>query len=105
MAYKYKYTNNFTTAFNHYLDYLLYSVGGTGSIQAATNFLRDFDDTISLIADFPFGFTTCEDLDLPNEQKIHFRHLKYKIFYHIENNDTIIVDLICHDSQDYKKLF
>ena len=103
MAYKYRHTDKSIESFNKHLEYLLYSVGGTGNIQAATNFVRDFDDTVSFISSFPLGFTTCEDLDLPNEQKIHFRHLNYKLFYHIEG-DTVVTDLICHDSQDYKNL-
>ena len=103
MAYQLKYSDTAVTAFDKCLDYLIYHVGNTGSLQAAENFIQDFEEAIGLILSFPFGFTICERLSRKNQYKIHFHHLNYKIFYHVED-DLIVVDLIVHDSQDYKNL-
>ena len=104
MAYKIFYTSSAAEDFENCLNYLIYHVGDNGNLQAARNFLADFEHTISLIKDFPFGFAICEDLSIKDERKVHFKHMNYKIFYHVEN-DFIIIDALCHDLQDYRYKF
>ena len=87
-------------------DYLMYYVGGYGNPGAASRFANDYGDALQRLANSAHAYVLCEDAELASmgERKIHFRKLDYKLFFHIDN-DTVIIDLICHDSQDYLAQF
>ena len=84
------------------LNYLLNHVGGFGNATAAANFLREYEVTLCKLSQNAASYGLCEEVELSKIgiRKIHFPHLKYKIFYHIKNN-TVYIDFISHDSQDY----
>ena len=106
MAYQYRISPRAEKSFRDCLEYLLYKVGGTGNIQAGQNFLNDFQRTVAQIKDNANSYPICEGEKLQSLciRKIHFKHMKYKIFFHLDKQ-TVVIDLICHDLQDYENLF
>lgn len=89
---------------NNCLDYLAYHLEGYGNPTIAEKFLEELENVTSAITMFPRGFSLCDDQDLHalGVHKAHFLgRYNYKIFFHIIDN-TIIVDMICHDLMDYK---
>ena len=87
-------------------DYLARYIGGTGDVSVAERFIEELDKILKNILFFPRGFTFCEDADLREAgvRKAHFMgRYKYKIFFHIID-DTIIIDMVCHDLRNYNKI-
>ena len=93
-------------AANDFYDYLLFRVGGTGNPQAADHFYGDFSATLKRLerdAESYGYYYEDEKMAAIGYRKIHFSSLDYKIFYRVKGN-MVYVDMICHDSQDYRKL-
>ena len=106
MVYRVSITEYAEQCLDECLDYLMCYVGGTGNPQAVKNFVEDYAKVLDCLAVSAHSYGLCEDEALATlgERKIHFKHLSYKVFYHIKDS-SVIIDLICHDSRDYKKLF
>ena len=87
------------------LDYLQNRVGIFGNPQAAKNFLREYETALNILSKNATGHNFCEEeyLYKSHYRKLHFRKMKYKIFYRVEG-DIVTIDLITHDSQDYTEL-
>lgn len=105
MIYSLHFTDAGWDMFINSTEYLLYKVGSDGNTQAARSFLADFDKTINMIQDNPESYALCE---LERYRKIGLRkaHLKqhnYKVIFHTDDN-TIMIDAVFHDKQDYENL-
>ena len=88
------------------LDYYKNRVNGTGNPIVAQKFLNELEKTLIRIEKSAASYAFCEDGRLRKKgvRKAHLRHYKYKVLYHINGSD-VIVDAICHDSQDYENMF
>ena len=106
MAYRYEISSCGERCFRRCLNYLLYEVGGIGNVQAAEHFVDDFRRTLRRIELGAESYAICEEKRLRalGIRKIHFARMRYKMFFHLED-DVVIVDLICHDLQDFENLF
>ena len=106
MVYRLNYTSVARESIDACIEYLLYSVGGAGNIQAAENFLKDYSETIAKIANSAESYALCENEKLRalGIHKVHFGRMKYKVFYTIEG-DVVIVQLVCHDLRNFQELF
>lgn len=92
-------------AVNDIYDYLLYKIGGTGSVQAADHFYDDFEVALrklELNAESYGYYIGDEKMAAIGYRKIHFENLNYKIFYRVKG-DVVYVDMVCHDSQNHRK--
>ncbi|MBR3386392.1 type II toxin-antitoxin system RelE/ParE family toxin [Candidatus Saccharibacteria bacterium] len=106
MAFQYSFSDQALSSYRECLNYLTYLVGGTGNPQAAKNFVHELDVLLKVISESASSFTLVdnEELRLQGYYKLHFKKMKYKIIYHIENRNQVIIDLIIHDSRDYENL-
>lgn len=87
-------------------EYFKLKINNTGNPIIAQKFANDYREILDLLKGYAdsFIFADSESLRSKGIHKIHFRHLNYKIFYHIIDN-TVIIDIICHDKEDYTKFF
>ncbi len=87
--------------YQHCVEYLLNSVGGYGNVQAAQNFIKDFDRAINVLKHNAASFAVLDNPDLAKYhfRKIHFDKLSYKILYRVLEK-TVSVDFILHDRQN-----
>lgn len=86
-------------------EYLFDYVGIFGNPNAAIKFLREYEQALDRLKTSAESYSICEENKLQKLKirKIHFAHLKYKIFYHVVGN-VVIVDFLVHDSQDYENM-
>lgn len=107
MVYRYEISPRGEYCFRQCLDYLLYEIGGTGNIQAAKHFIKEFEKALHQIELGAKSYAICEEkwLRALEIRKIHFAKMSYKIFFHLKENNTVIIDAICHDLQDFENIF
>lgn len=105
-TYQYSFSTKATNSVNNCLYYLLYYIGGTGNPQAASNFIKNLDLTLEKISHSAEAYAICEEEQLSkiNQRKAHFAHMQYKVFFHIDKNGVVIIDLVAHDMQDYSRI-
>jgi plasmid stabilization system protein ParE len=85
-------------------DKILYYISNTlQNTQAAQSVMQDFDSTAELLktqaADY--GYCNGERLRKLNLRKLHFLKHKYIFVYRIINN-TVVIEGIYHELQDYE---
>jgi len=105
MVYRLEISDYIENRVDEIYEYLFSYVGIFGNPTAAFNFLREYEQVLNRIANSAESYKICdeEELAVLKIRKVHFPHLKYKLFYHVKD-DTAIIDFILHDSQDYKKI-
>lgn len=100
MTYKVELTNSGWASLYDCVDYLAFSVGGTGNMQAVINFVDDYENTIRCIKRDAVGYNLVDEPNLRthNIRKIHFLKMHYKILYRVEGN-TAYIESIVHGNQ------
>ncbi len=102
MGYKVVLTDPAREQFEQIIYYILYQLGNE---QAADNVIRDADGTKLCLSHIAGNLKLCEDTKLRalGYRTIHFKQHKYFMLYRIDGN-TVYVDGIYHDLQDYENL-
>lgn len=102
MGYKVVLTDPARKQFEQIIYYILYQLGNE---QAADNVIRDADGTKLRLSHVAGNLKLCEDTKLRalGYRTIHFKQHKYFMLYRIDGN-TVYVDGIYHDLQDYENL-
>ncbi|MBQ3440958.1 type II toxin-antitoxin system RelE/ParE family toxin [Candidatus Saccharibacteria bacterium] len=105
MAYKLKISPEAEDDIQDCFEYLAFSIEGVGNSLVANKFYIELKIALDKIAEFPEGFSICEDQELfaVGLRKIKMSHYKYDIFYHIVG-DVIVVDMVCHNLRDHNKI-
>ena len=87
-------------------DYLMHEVEGCGNPFAASRFIKEYDELLNRLVDHASSYNFCEEKHLRKMgiRKARFSRLNYKVFFHVTDDDTVIIDLICHDLQNYQNL-
>lgn len=100
MDYKVVLTSAAKIQFRNIIHYLLYELENQ---QAATNVVKDFDDTISRLSHVAGSLKLCDDriLRAKGYRTIHFKKHQYLMVYTIDRS-TAYIEGIYHDLQDYE---
>ncbi|MBR2831282.1 type II toxin-antitoxin system RelE/ParE family toxin [Candidatus Saccharibacteria bacterium] len=106
MTYQINFSSDAVKALQRCYEYYLFQINEVGNPIIAQHFLEDIDSAIARILSFPKSGTpiTVPPSDDYNFRKVHLSHYDYKIIYHLFKNQ-IIIDIICHDKEDYTKFF
>ncbi|MBQ3348749.1 type II toxin-antitoxin system RelE/ParE family toxin [Candidatus Saccharibacteria bacterium] len=106
MAYRIKVSSEAEADIYDIIDYLMHDVDGTGNPVIASRFYRDLEDVFSTIAIYAKGFALCEDSDLAklNIRHAHLHHYKYNVYYHLEDDTIVIIDMVAHSLRNRKKI-
>lgn len=102
MAYKVIITPDARKDLENYLSYL---VNVKKNPQAATNVNNDFEDSVTDLENTAGSLKLDDDPDIAamGYHRIHLKKHRYFLLYIVENN-TVFVDRMFHDLQDYKNL-
>lgn len=86
--------------YDKFLDYIYYTLLNP---QAADSLMRDFDTTVSILAEQAesFGYCKSEHLREQGFHKIHFKQHRYLFVYRVMQN-CVIVEGMYHELQDYE---
>ena len=105
MVFKVELTDSGWASYQDCLDYLVYSVGGAGNIQAAINFLNDFGCVFRYIEQGALGYPIMEDPELEFRQlrKVHFPRMSYKALYRVIGSNAYI-EFVMHDRQAFENI-
>ena len=100
MVYKVVVTAEAEEDLNQFIRYLLLSKKNT---QAAKNVLDDFEETVEMLKQVAGSLKLCDNPHLKSLKyyRINFLRHRYFMLYRIEK-DTVFVDSIFHELQDYK---
>lgn len=100
MDYKIVLTKDAEEDLNRFVEYLLFE---KRSEQAARNLLNDFEATKVSLSKVAKSLKTCDNPKLKElgYHRINFLSHRYFILYRVEN-DTVYVDNIFHELQDYE---
>lgn len=84
----------------HIIEYILSKYENT---QAALGIMSDAEETQYRLSHVAGGLKLCDDSRLRDlgYRTIHFKHHNYFMLYRIQN-ETVYVDAIYHDLQDYE---
>lgn len=93
-------TDDAETDLERFIQYLLFE---KQSIQAATNLLDDFEETIAMLSVVAGSLKLCENdrLKIHGYRRINFMKHNYFMLYRIRDNQAI-VDALFHNLQDYE---
>ena len=91
---------------NDCYNYLCYELEGVGNPHIAEKFKADLKKTFDIIGLYADSFAFCDDEDLRASgiRKIKLSRYRYLVFYHIEDGEVVVIDLVCHASRNYKNL-
>ncbi len=106
MRYRLSLSTSANRAMGDFLEFYNNKVNGVGNPIIARRFLKELERGFERIGASAESYNFCENEKLRQRgiRKIHLRRYKCKVLYHIDG-DGVIVDLICHDSQDYENMF
>ena len=102
MAFKVILTEGGQRSRDHAVDYILNELENP---FAAKRFYSDVMGEVMSLETMAMSYAVCEEESLAKRQirKVHLKKYKYKIFYHIENENEVHIDMILHDKQDVTK--
>lgn len=102
MGFKVTLTSRAQSNFDDIINYLLYELK---SKQAAMNVMEDMEHTIERLSRVADVLKLCDDPDFYKlgYRTIRFKRHNYFMLYRIRN-DTVFVDAIYHDLQDYENM-
>ena len=100
MGYKVVVTSDAENDLDQFIQYLLFK---KKNFQAAQNVLNDFEATKISLSNVAGSLKLCDNLKLRKlgYRRINFLSHRYFMLYRIEN-DTVYVDNIFHELQDYE---
>ena len=86
-------------------DIIFYTINVLKNIQAAINVWEDALQTIQNLEYSAGAFSLCQEdeLSVHGYRRVHFKNHDYLMLYLIEG-DTVYIDRIYHELQDYKNL-
>lgn len=100
MSYRVELSELASMQYDKFLEYIYFVLKNP---QAASNLMRDFDDTISMLEEQAdhFGYCKSERLRKSGFHKIHLRTHRYLLVYRMKD-DRVIVEGMYHELQDYE---
>lgn len=89
-------------AFDEYIGCVEYLLHNLENPQAAVSLVDDVDKGVERLRRYAGDYALCENpsLALRGIRKIQLKH-RYKLFYHLDDNE-VIIDAMLHNLQDFE---
>lgn len=99
MPYKVSFSDS---AFEDYISCVEYLLHDLESPQAANSLIKDVDNAIERLSKYAGYYDLCDNPNLAMRgiRRIRLKH-RYKLFFHIDN-DEVIIDAMLHNLQDFE---
>lgn len=83
---------------DHVIDYLSNALG---SPHVAQKFFKDYLNAVKRLESSASAYSLCEEKLLADKgiRHIHLKKYKYKVYYHLVNDNEAHIDAVLHDRQ------